>query len=371
MAISIVSSFALLRDPRGDRGKRHLLSDIITIAILATVCGAEHWSEMEDFGQGKEAWLRTFLRLPHGVPSEDTFGAVFAALDPEAFDAAFRAWTQSVAGSIKGVVAIDGKTLRRSFDKAGKKAAVHMVSAWAAENGVVLGRVATAEKSNEITAIPALLKLLQIKGLIVTIDAMGCQREIAQQIIEKGGDYVIQVKGNQPNLLKDVQEAIEWGERREFKGLAVSQSEETEKGHGRIETRRATVLWNTTLLRDAGAWRGLACVARIESVRKVGEATSVERRYYISSVAPERGKEVARACRLHWGVENGLHWCLDMTFREDESRIRAENSAQNMSRLRRAALNLLKQEKTCKRGVQGKRFRAAIDEDYLLKVIRA
>lgn len=369
MACSLVVSFSRLPDPRSDRGKRHLLSDIVVIAVLAMICGAEHWSEMEDFGTAREEWLKTFLRLPHGIPSEDTFGAVFAALDPKAFEAAFQAWTRSVSGSITGVLAIDGKTIRRSFDKAGKKSAMHMVSAWSSLNGAVFGQVATSEKSNEITAIPALLKMLQIKGLIVTIDAMGCQKEIAEQIVRQGADYVLQVKNNQPNLLEDIKETFEWAERRQFKGMSATHSEETEKGHGRVETRRATVLRNVSLLRDAASWPGLTCIVQVESVRRVGDQTSVDRRWYISSAAPNRDKEVARACRLHWGVENGLHWCLDVTFREDESRVRSGNAAQNLSRVRRAGLNMLNAEKTCKRGVKGKRFLAAVDHNYLLKVL--
>lgn len=370
MACSLIVSFSLLPDPRGDRGKRHLLSDIIAIAILAVLCGADSWSDMEDFGLGREQWLRKFLRLPHGIPSQDTFAKVFAALDPEAFEAAFQAWTRSVAGSIAGMVAIDGKTIRRSFDAAGGKAAVHMVSAWASENGVVFGQVATSEKSNEITAIPELLERLRLTGLIVTIDAMGCQKEIAAQVVRQGGDYLLQVKGNHPTLLEDVKETFEWTERREFKGLDVERFEETTKGHGRVEVRRVTVLGDVQLLRDAAAWPGLRCIVQVECERKVGGTTSVERRYYISSARPARRKDLARAHRLHWGVENGLHWRLDVTFREDECRVRVGYAAQNLSRLRRIVVNLLRLEPS-KGSVRGKRFRASISEEYLFKVLGA
>lgn len=370
MAGSIMLFFSGLPDPRGDRGSRHLLSDIITLAILSILCGGEDFTDMEDFGNGREEWLRTFLKLPAGIPSHDTFGRVLAALDPEAFEACFRAWTGAVAGELVGVIAIDGKTIRRSFDKAGKRAAVHMVSAWAADNGVVFGQIATDAKSNEITAIPRLLRMLDLKGLIVTIDAMGCQKEIAAQITAQGGEYVLGVKANQPTLLADIQETFRWARERGFRGLKHAESVQTEKGHGRVETRHITVLWELSLLRDASLWAGLSCIAEMRCERTIDGATSVDHRWFISSVLTRRSEELGRACRAHWGVENGLHWCLDVTFGEDQSRARVGHAAENLSRLRRLALNMLKlypDEK--KRSIKRKRFMASLDHGYLWKIL--
>lgn len=363
--------FSRLPDPRGDRGRRHLLSDIMVIAILAVICGAEHWTEIEEFGHAKEEWLRTFLKLPRGIPSHDTFGEVFAALDPEAFEACFRAWTQAVAGAIVGIMAIDGKTMRRSYDKATGRAALHLVSAWAADNGVAFGQVAVNDKSNEITAIPALLKMLRIKGLIVTIDAMGCQKEIAGQIVNQGGEYVLRVKDNQPTLRRDIEAMFQWAELRAYAGLAHAHSEEVDKGHGRIEKRRASVLWELGQITDAAAWPGLKCIVKVHSQRTTGQTTTAEDRYYISSMHTRRATELARAVRLHWGIENGLHWRLDMTFGEDASRVRMRHAAQNLSRLRRLALNLLSLHKDKKkRSMKSKRFRAGLDQNYLISILR-
>lgn len=369
MAAALEVFLTQLPDPRADRGRRHLFTEIMTIAVLATICGAEGPQDMEEFGLAKEQWLRTFLTLPHGIPSHDTFGKILASLDPNAFEAMFRAWTAAVAGGIRGVLAIDGKTLRRSFDHANNRSPIHMVSAWSSANGAVFGQVVTDEKSNEITAIPELLKSLQLKGLIVTIDAIGCQKAIAKQIVEKKGDYLLQVKANQPGLLEDAKDAFAWGERREFKDIQHSKTVETNKGHGRIEIREVSVMWTPQLLRDPEAWSGVSCVVQVRSTRVVGAKTSTDCRYFISSVPPERATDVAAACRAHWGVENGLHWCLDVTFCEDQSRVRMRNAAENLSRLRRLALNLLKQETSRKTSIKAKRFRAGLDEDYLLKVI--
>jgi len=372
MARSISLCFSHLSDHRGDRGTRHLLSDIMTIAVLSMLCGGEDFTDMEDFGLARDEWLRTFLKLPAGIPSHDTFGRVFAALDPDSFEACFRSWTQAVAGEIAGVLAIDGKTLRRSFDKAGKRSPVHMVSAWASDNGVVLGQLATDAKSNEITAIPKLLKMLDIKGLIVTIDAMGCQKEIAKQIVAQQGEYVLSVKANQPALLADIKETFRWARSRGLEGLKHSESKQTEKGHGRLETRHITVLWQLSLVADAAAWAGLACIAELTSTRTIGEITSVEHRYAISNMDTRRSTELGRACRAHWGVENGLHWALDVSFDEDHSRARVGCAAENLSRLRRIALNMLKLETsgTKKRSIERNRFLAALDQDYLIKLLQ-
>jgi predicted transposase YbfD/YdcC len=370
MAVSIMELLADVPDPREPQGRRHRLSDIITISILAVICGAEGWTEIEEFARAKEGWLREFLELPHGIPSHDTFGRVFALLDPVELESRFRRWTEAIAGELSGVVAIDGKTLRRSFDRAAKRAAIHMVSAWSAENGMVLGQLTTDAKSNEITAIPRLLKLLKLKGLIITIDAMGCQKQIARQIIEAQGDYMLQVKANQPGLLRDITEFFDWAIGRDFAGVSHSTFEQTEKGHGRVEVRR---VWATSYLAqigDANEWHGLATIAMCECSRTVvGQATTSERRYYISSVKDRAAPEIGRICRSHWGIENSAHWCLDMAFREDDSRVRVGNAAENLSRLRRITLNLLKAERTRKVGIKAKRLRAGWDPAYLLRVL--
>jgi len=376
MTGSLAVYFSRLPDPRGDRGRRHHLIDVMVIAVLAVLCGAEHWTEMEEFGHAKEKWLKTFLELPNGVPSHDTFGEVFAALDPDAFEACFRAWTLAVAGEIVGVLAIDGKTIRRSYDAATGQTAVHMVSAWAADNGVVFGQVAVGDKSCELEAIPALLKLLSLKGLIVTIDALGCQKEIAGQIVRQGGDYLLAVKDNQPTLHADIKGLFEWAENRGFAGLKHASSEETTKGHGRVEARRVSVLWDLRQIAGADQWPGLSCVVKVRSERtaigpKGGGKTSVQDRFYISSVKTRRSEELGRAARAHWGVENGLHWVLDVTFGEDSSRVRMRRAAQNLSRVKRLTLNILKLAPMTKsKSIKSKRFVAGLDHDFLLKVLR-
>ena len=377
MTDSLVMRFARLPDPRGDRGRRHRLADVMTIAVLAVLCGARHWTDMEGFGHARERWLRTFLELPNGIPSHDTFGEVFAALNPGAFEALFRAWTRAVAGEIVGVLALDGKTIRGSFDAATGKTAVHMVSAWAADNGVVFGQLAVEDKSNELTAIPALLMLLNVKGLIVTIDALGCQKEIAGQITSQGGEYMLRVKDNQPTLHADIKALFTWAERRSFAGMKHAHSEETNKGHGRVESRRVSVLWDLRQITGADQWPGLACVVKIRSRRTTGVAagtrrTTSEDRFYISSVKTRRSEELGRAARAHWGIENGLHWCLDTTFGEDSSRVRVRHAAQNLSRLRRLTLNMLKLAPPTKNtSIKSKRFIASIDPTYLLRILRA
>lgn len=371
MAESIIAYFQELPDPRGSHGRRHRLDEVVVIAILAVICSAEGWTDIAEFGRAKEKWLRTFLELPHGIPSHDTFGDIFAALDPAAFEACFRRWTEAIAGEIQGVVAVDGKTLRRSFDRASGRAAIHMISAWAADNGVVFGQLATDEKSNEITAIPRLLKMLDVQGVIVTVDAMGCQKAIARQIVEQGGDYVLQVKANQPELLEDVEKTYRRAEERGFRNVRHAASEATEKDHGRIETRRACVVWSLNLLRRRDDWPQLRCIVRVECERTVKGETTVQRHYYISNVQTRRSEELARICRRHWCVENQLHWSLDVSFGEDGSRVRRGNAAENLSRLRRLALNLLRSETTRKIGIKAKRLRAGWDNEYLLKVLQS
>jgi len=375
---SIREHFATLPDPRSDHCKRHQLLDIIAIALCGVICGAESWTEIEQFGQAKLPWLRTFLPLPHGIPSHDTFGRVFAALDPAQFQHCFLGWVQAVVTQTQGqltpgqVVALDGKTLRRSHDRTNGKAAIHLVSAWATQNRLVLGQVKVDDKSNEITALPALVQLLALRGCIVTIDAMGCQTAIAQAIIDQGADYVLALKGNQPALEQAVRAMFADAQATRYQGLVHDQHTTVEKGHGRIETRRCWTISDpeyVAYLNEQGRWAGLRSIGMVEAERTVGEATSRETRYFISSLAGS-ARQVAHAVRAHWGIENGLHWVLDIAFREDDCRVRQGEAAQDFAVLRQVALNLLCEERTAKIGVKAKRLKAGWDEQYLLRVLQ-
>ena len=369
---SIMDHFQDLADPRIERSKRHQLLDIIAIAISAVICGADSWVYVEMFGKSKEEWFRTFLGLPNGIPSHDTFGDVFSRLDPEQFQRCFMEWTQGVAELFPGeVVAIDGKTVRRSQDKRAGKQAIHLVSAWASANTLTLGQVKTDEKSNEITAIPRLLEMLELRGCIVTIDAMGCQKEIAQGILDRGADYVLPVKGNQGRLYEDVRELFEGAAEAGFDGVPHDYATTLNKGHGRIERRECWSISDPVCLEylgTAGQWPGLRPVAKMVCRRETEAGTAVQSKYYISSLDGSAGRLLA-AARTHWSIENSLHWSLDVTFREDQSRIRKDHSPQNMATLRQISHNLLKREPSLKVGIQGKRLQAGWREDYLLKVL--
>ena len=355
--------FAELRDPRVERNREHLLEEILLIAIAAVLSGAESWNDIADYGEDKHEWLKRFLTLPSGIPSHDTFNRVFAALDPEEMERGFVAWVSSIAKLTAGeVVAIDGKTLCGTRE-AGKKALVHMVSTWASTNNLVLAQRKVDEKSNEITAIPKLLDALELAGTVVTIDAMGCQREIASRIIEKKADYVLSVKDNQGLLAEQVRDS--------FLLLASDAvSEEIDCGHGRVEQRRCSVIADLSLGEKAAEWASLQGLVRIQSERyhKATGKTEREIRYYITSLRPDAAR-LNRIIRQHWGIENKLHWVLDVGFGEDLDRKRAGHSAQNFSLLNRIALNLLKQETTLKRGIKGKRLKAAWNQPYLLKLL--
>ncbi|WNZ44271.1 ISAs1 family transposase [Leptolyngbya boryana CZ1] len=367
----ILTHFADLADPRDERGKDHLLIDIITITICAVICGAESWVDIELYGQSKQAWFSTFLKLPHGIPSHDTFARVFARLDPEAMQQCFLGWIRAISALSAGeAIAIDGKKVRHSYDTVNGKGAIHMVSAWASENRLVLGQQKVNEKSNEITAIPLLLEVLAIEGCIVTIDAMGTQKEIATTIIERGADYVLALKGNQGGLFEDVQWLFEQAQAVQFQDVAHDFVQTIDKGHGRIEIRRCWTLADAELdyLVQKPQWKGLKTVVMLQRERKMNGQMSSETHYYISSLDPDATKLLA-AIRTHWTVENHLHWVLDVAFDEDACRIRKDYAPQNFSLLRHIALNLLGQDKTTKAGIAAKRKKAGWDDGYLLKIL--
>jgi len=365
---SLVYHFASLEDPRVLGRSRHKLIDILVIAICGVICGADDWVSIAEFGKAKEEWFRGFLELPNGIPSHDTFGRTFSLLSPEAFQESFASWIRSLTGVFEGLVAIDGKTLRRSHDRRAGKAAIHMVSAWASESGLVLGQVKTEEKSNEITAIPELLRALSVKGCLVTIEAMGCQKAIAKQIIDQGGDYLLALKGNQSKLADEVEAVFSAAERVGYKGYAVDYYERKERNHGRYEIRRYWSLASEGLLVNGRPWANLNMIGMMESERTVDGKTSIEYHYYIGSIK-NSATEFARGARGHWGVENGLHWVLDVALREDDCRVRKGNAPENFALLRHIAVNAVKRERTKKLGVKNKRLKAGWDETYLARIL--
>ena len=367
--VSLLRHFEGVEDPRDNRGKEHKLLDIIVIAICAVISGGENWEDIALFGASKQEWLGTFLQLPKGIPCDDTFARVFARLNPQQMQNSFISWVKSVSQVLKGeVVAIDGKTLRHSYDRGADKGAIHMVSAWASANRLILGQCKVDEKSNEITAIPELLKLLEIKGCIVTIDAMGCQKEIASQIIEQGADYVLALKGNQGGLFEDVQWLFEQAINTDFVDVDHDFSQSIDKGHGRLEIRRCWTLSNLDYLTQLPLWTGLQTIALVQSERRINGKVSTENRYYISSL-PSNATVIAEAVRTHWSIENSLHWVLDVSFHEDASRIRKDNSPENMAVLRHFALNLLSRDKSSKFSMRAKRNKAAWDLAYLIHLL--
>jgi len=369
---SILAHFQELDDPRISPATRHQLLDIVAIALCAVICGADTWVEVEAFGRAKRDWLESFLALPHGIPSHDTFGRVFAALDPEQFEAGFRAWVAAVVALSAGaVVAVDGKTLRRSHDRTQSKEALVLVSAWAEANRLTLGQVAATPGSNEIPTIPALLQQLALDGCLITVDASGCQTAIATQITEQGADYVLALKENQETLHDAVAFLFAAGQAEGFAGSTHDHCRHVEKNHGRIELRQVWTVDDPAViayLDPAGAWSQLRSVAMVVAERRRGGESSRETRYYLSSL-PGDAARIGAAVRGHWGIENRLHWGLDIAFREDESRVRQGHADQNLAVLRRLALNLLRQEPSAQMGTKAKRLKAGWDQVYLLKLL--
>jgi predicted transposase YbfD/YdcC len=370
---SIRAHFSKLEDPRIERQKLHQLMDIIVIAICAVICGAETWVDVENFGKARLDWFQKFLELPNGIPSHDTFGRVFGLLKAAAFEACFFDWVQAVNQITHGqVIAIDGKELRHSFDTFLGKKAIHLVSAWANDNRLILAQRKVDSKTNEITAIPELLEALELAGCIVTIDAMGCQKNIARKIIERKADYILAVKENQEHLYEDTAYLF---------GLYLKEpnplqyvddyAKTVEKDHGRIEIRECWTLsatFHQQAIRNAGEWEKLTSLVCVRRERRLPDKTQVETRYYIASLPPNAEK-LLQAIRDHWGIENSVHWILDVAFNEDQSRVRKDHAPENLAVIRRIALNLLRKEKTAKGGIQAKRLQCAWDENYFFKVL--
>jgi predicted transposase YbfD/YdcC len=368
LALSLQEAFSSLEDPRIERHKRHKLLDIVILTICAVISGAEGWEAIEGFGKEKHDGLRQWIALENGIPSHDCIARVISRIEPDKMTGCFMAWAHSVVERVLGeVVAIDGKTARHSYDRKNRLGAIHRVSAWANQAGISLGQVKTEAKSNEITAIPALLDLLEVKGCIITIDAMGCQTEIAKKIIEKQADYVLAVKGNQKHLHEAIADYFEAAIAASKPDLCQLQTHvETDSGHGRIETRRCYLSTCLDTLPDAEKWKGLKGIGMVESERLINGQVTIERRHYISSLVD--AKPFAHAAREHWGIENSLHWVLDVTFREDDSRIRKGYAPENFIIVRQLAINLLKNEAS-KLSIKRKRFMAALSDKFREKVI--
>jgi len=366
----LVRLFRDMPDPRMAGKIAHSLHDILVITVCAVISGLEHWTQIADFAHANESWFRTFLDLPHGIPSHDTFGKVLAVLDPDAFEQRIQQWIHALVGSnTEGKqIAIDGKTLRKSFDRASGKMAVHMVNAYVHENHAVFGQLKVDDKTNEITAIPKLLEMLQLKDATVTIDAMGCQRDIAEKIVGRGGQYVLALKGNQSALQEDVRTFLDDVIAQEA-ASSYDYHETIEKAHGRIELRKCWSCGDVDWLVQRHNWPGLSSMVAVECTRTVNGGTSTERRYFISSHSGTQAPKLAALIRNHWRVENELHWTLDVSFNEDQCRLRVANAAENLSRIRRISLLLLKNETTCKLGIKSKRAKAGYDRNYLLTLL--
>lgn len=369
--ISLIISFQDLPDPRVEGRCDHKLIDIIVITVCAVIAGAESWVDVANFGEAKRDWLRRFLELPAGIPSHDTFGRFFAALDAAAFQSAFMRWVEGVFRVSKGqVIAIDGKTVRGSQERTMGKDAIHIVNAWATHNGIALGQWKTDTKSNEITAIPPLLRQLNVAGCIVTLDAMGAQTEIAQAIRDEKADYVLRVKDNQGHLHQDIQDWFAYADQMKLADVQHGYAETVNKGHGRIEIRRCWTISDPRAfdyIRHYEGWADLQTIVRVQRERHLKDKTEIETAYYISSL-PAEAEPLLMATRFHWAVENSLHWVLDVIFREDDARIRVGHAAHNMTILRQIALNIIKKD-TSKGSIRTKRFKAGLDITFLEKLL--
>lgn len=366
---AIQHHFRNLKDPRINRRKLHLLSDIIVIALCAVLCGAKDWQQVETFGKQRRDWLRRFLKLPNGIPSHDTFERLFDRLDPRAFQQGFQSWVAAIAAKLNiKHIAIDGKTLRGSGSP--KLGPLHLVSAWATEQHLSLGQVATAEKSNEITAIPELLEMLELHGAVVTIDAMGCQKAIASKIIERGGHFALTVKENQPKLLDDIRNAVGRALECDFQGIQHDQHSTEDRGHGRVEKRHYTILYDPEGITRKDEWESLRVVGMCVRERQVGTAAAtLEASYFIGSKVMS-AKSYGKVLRNHWGIENNLHWQLDVSFSEDDNRVTKRNGAENLALLRKLALMMLKRHPS-KQSFACKQLLAALNPQFLEEVLLA
>jgi len=366
---NILGHLSIVRDPRLDRKKLHALTDILFLSVCASLCGCDTWEDIYEFGVIRQTWLKKYIKLENGIPSPDTIARVFSLIDPDEFETAFRNWVSSIytTDHTGNIIAIDGKRVRGSYGEG--KSAIHMVGAFATETGLALAQVKTKDKSNEITAIPELLDALILKGCIITLDAMGCQKSIVEKIISKGGDYVISLKGNQGTLHEDVKLFLETERKKEFKKTTHDYYETVEKGHGRVETRRYWITDQIDWLENKEKWAGLNSIGLVESERYIKGKTSKELRCFICSIKPT-GRKFAAAVRQHWSIENNLHWQLDVSFDEDKLRARVKNAAQNLSIMRRMVLNTLKKDTSSKASLKLKRKKAGWSDTYLITLMR-
>ena len=367
----ITHHFDEIEDPRIERTKKHLLNEILTITILAVIAGARGWEDIENYGISKQKWLEEFLTLTHGIPSDDTFRRVIESIEPEQLEKSFHSWIESIAKSVGGeIIAIDGKTVRGSYDRNRKQSALHLVTAWATKQRLVLAQVKVEDKSNEITAIPALLELLDLSGAIITLDAMGTQTSIARQIIENQADYILALKANHPTLFTQVEQWFNTAKKSNFEGIQVSHDKRVEKGHHRLEIRE---VWTVPIsavgtLYKSEQWEGLSSIVMVVRTRHLWNKTTHQVQFYLTSLKSD-ASIVGQGIRLHWGIENQAHWTLDVTFDEDKSRIRSGHSPRNFALLRRLALNLLSRECSYQRSIRQKSKRAAMDNNYMLTIL--
>lgn len=363
---TLISHFSIINDFRSDINKKHKLIDIIAITLCAVICGFEYWEEIEEYGKMREQWFKTFLELPNGIPSHDRIRAVFIHLDPDKFESCFRNWISDILQDTRiQFINIDGKTSRNSIDKSKGKKAIHMISAWSSEYNLVLGQIKTSEKSNEITAIPQLIRTLDIQGSTITIDAMGCQKDIVKLISDKKGDYIIGLKGNQKRLSKKVKECYSKIEESQLS----SYKEEEKKAHGRVEQREYYLMSVPGYFNEKYIWDNLQTIGKVVSHRLIDGTLTTEERYYISSLPESEIRKFEKGVRNHWSIENSLHWQLDVSFGDDASRKREGNAAQNFLLMKKITLNLLKNEKTKKAGIERKRRMACLDTGYLEKIL--